>query len=235
MTLDILLFQILPYVPLALFVFEGVRRYRQRPFSYSSLSSQFLESDRLFMGSAPWHYGILFVLAGHLLAFLFPREFIALGGAPWRLLIIEVSALIGGVLSLIGLIELTTRRLTNARIRAVTSPMDVAVLVVLLAQVGLGVYIALMHRWGSMWFATAMAPYLWSVFTLRPDIGLVSVMPWAIKAHIVGAFVFLAILPYSRLVHLLVWPVHYLVRRPQVVIWNTERGRPAAGRSRKAG
>ncbi len=235
MTLDNVLFQFLPYVPLALFLIEGVRRYRQRPFSYSSLSSQFLEGDRLFMGSVPWHYGILFVLTGHLIGFLFPRELIALGSTPWRLLIIEVSGLIGGLLSLVGLIELTARRFTNDRIRVVTSPMDIVVLVVLLTQVGLGVYIALMHRWGSMWFATALAPYLWSVLSFRPDVALVSVLPWAIKSHIVGAFVFLAILPYSRLVHLLVWPIHYLFRRPQVVIWNTERGRTASDRMRNAG
>lgn len=224
MTLDILLFQVLPYVPIVLFVVEGLRRYRQRPFSYSSLSSQFLEGDRLFMGSVPWHYGILFVLLGHLVAFLFPRELMAFGSVPWRLLVLEVCALTGGLVSLIGLIELTARRFTNARVRAVTSPMDVAVLVVLLVQVGLGVSIALSHRWGSMWFATILAPYLQSVLMLRPNVDVVAVLPWTIKAHIVGAYVFLALLPYSRLVHLLVLPVQYLWRRPQVVIWNAEPG-----------
>lgn len=223
-TLDMLLFQVLPYVPVALAILEGLRRYRQRPFSYSSLSSQFLESDRLFMGSVPWHYGILFVLTGHLVAFLFPRELMAFGSVPWRLLVLEVSALIGGFISLIGLVELTARRLTNARVRAVTSVMDIVVLVVLLIQVGLGVSIALTHRWGSMWFATILAPYLQSVLMLRPDAGIVSVLPWTIKAHIVGAYVFLAILPYSRLVHLLVLPLQYLWRPPQVVVWNAAPG-----------
>lgn len=223
-TIDTLLFQVLPYVPVALFIIEAIRRYRQRPFSYSSLSSQFLEGDRLFIGSVPWHYGILFVLGGHLFAFLFPRELIAFGSVPWRLLILEVTALIGGLVSLIGLVELTIRRLTRDRIRAVTNVMDLVVLGVLLTQVGLGVYIALTMRWGSMWFATIMAPYLKSVLLLQPNVDLVSVLPWVIKLHIVGAYVFLAILPYSRLVHMLVWPVHYLFRRPQVVIWNAEPG-----------
>lgn len=224
MTLDILLFQILPYVPIVLFIIEGIRRYRQRPFSYSSLSSQFLEGERLFMGSVPWHYGILFVLTGHLVAFLFPRELLAFGSVPWRLLVLEVTALIGGLVSLVGLVELTVRRIADPRIRAVTSPMDLAVLAVLLIQVGFGVTIALSHRWGSMWFATILAPYLQSVVLLRPNADLVSVLPWTIKVHIVGASVFLAILPYSRLVHVLVFPLQYLWRRPQLVIWNARPG-----------
>jgi len=45
-------------------------------------------------------------------------------------------------------------------------------------------------------------------------------LPWGIKAHILGAFVFLALLPFSRLAHLLVVPWAYLWRQPQLVIWN---------------
>ena len=45
-------------------------------------------------------------------------------------------------------------------------------------------------------------------------------MPWVIKLHIVGAFLLVLIIPFSRLVHFLVAPLHYIWRPYQVVIWN---------------
>jgi len=222
MNLNVLLFQVFPYVALAVHLVESIRRYRQVRFSYSSLSSQFLEGERLFLGSVPWHYGILLVLGGHLVAFLFPRELLGFNSAPVRLYIIEVAALAGGLISLIGLVNLIMRRVRYPRIRAVTSLMDIFILAVLLVQVGLGVYIAASLRWGSNWYAIALVPYLRSLFAFQPDISLVQVMPLAVKLHIVGAYVVLTLLPFTRLVHFLVVPLQYIGRPPQVVIWNRD-------------
>lgn len=222
-TPDVLLFVVLPYAALAVAVLESVRRYWQRRFSYSSLSSQFLEGEHLFAGSVPWHYGILWVLTGHFVAFLFPRELLAFNAVPVRLYILEVTALSGGLLALVGLANLIARRLRDARVRAVTSVMDVVILALLLLQVGLGVYTALVLRWGSNWFAAALAPYLQSLCLFRPDLTLVSPLPLVIKLHMANAFVLLALLPFSRLVHFLVVPWQYLWRPRQVVIWNRDR------------
>ena len=60
--LDVLFFAVLPYVALVLFLVVTVQRYRKQSFSYSSLSSQFLENRQHFWGMVPFHYGILFVL-----------------------------------------------------------------------------------------------------------------------------------------------------------------------------
>jgi hypothetical protein len=98
--------------------------------------------------------------------------------------------------------------------------MDVIILVVLLIQVSLGVYIALTLRWGSSWFAAALTPYLRSLFLFQPDISLISVMPVAVKLHIFGMYLFVVLLSYSRLVHMLVIPFQYIGRPPQLVIWN---------------
>jgi len=224
--LDVILFQLFPYVAVAVAVVEAARRYWQKGFSYSSLSSQFLEGKQLFVGSVPWHYGLLVVLMGHLVAFLFPRHLLAWNNVPVRLYVLEVSALACGLLTLSGLVILAVRRLWFPRIRAVTSAMDVIILLVLLIQVGLGVYIALTLRWGSSWYAVALVPYLRSLFALRPDLALLTPLPWVVKLHVLGAFVFLALLPFSRLVHLLVVPWQYLWRRPQLVLWNRRPGSP---------
>jgi nitrate reductase gamma subunit len=223
--LDNLLYVIFPYAAATLAVVVTFQRLVRRPFSYSSLSSQFLESDELFYGSVPWHIGILTVLAGHVIGFAIPKQVLWWNGVPARLYVLEITGLMFGLLALIGIVSLIIRRITSPRIRAVTSAMDIVVLVVLLVQVVLGVYVALFYRWGSSWYATSAVPYLRSLFLLQPDLKMIAPLPAAVKLHSVNAFVFLAILPFSRLVHMLVIPVHYLWRPYQIVIWNWDRRR----------
>ena len=124
---------------------------------------------------------------------------------------------------LVGLVALMLRRLTNARIRAVTTPMDIVIELLLLAQVVLGCWVALGFRWGSSWFAADLSPYLWSLVTLRPETDAVFALPWVIKLHIVGAFAIILMVPFSRLVHFVVAPLHYIVRPYQLVLWNWDR------------
>jgi nitrate reductase gamma subunit len=221
--LDTFFYIIFPYAAVVLAIVVTVQRYFKRGFTYSSLSSQFLESDELFYGSVPWHIGIMMVLAGHVVGFAIPRQVLWWNGVPARLYILEATALLFGLLALVGMVNLIVRRITSPRIRAVTSPMDIVVLLVLLVQVGLGIYIAIFYRWGSSWYATSAVPYLRSLFTLQPDLTMIVPLPLAVKLHILNAYVFLVILPFSRLVHMLVVPIHYLWRPYQLVIWNGNR------------
>jgi len=168
--LDSLLYIIFPYAAFTLAVVVTIQRFFKRGFTYSSLSSQFLESDELFYGSVPWHIGILIVLTGHVIGFAIPRQVLWWNGVPARLYVLEITALLFGLLALVGIVSLIIRRITSARIRAVTSIMDIVVLLVLLVQVALGVYVALFYRWGSSWYATSAVPYLRSLFVLQPDL-----------------------------------------------------------------
>lgn len=223
MTVAQLLFGVFPYVALILAIVGTFWRYFGNKFSYSSLSSQFLENRQLFWGSVPWHYGILVILTGHLIGFLIPRSVLAWNGVPWRLYVLEISALAFGILTLWGLIVLIARRFSSARIRVVTSTMDVVLLLLLLVQVVAGLWTAIFYRWGSSWYAGVAVPYLWSILKFSPDIALVSNLPFAVHTHIIGAFLMVALLPFTRLVHLLSFPYAYLWRPYQVVIWNRKR------------
>lgn len=220
---DTFLFVVLPYVALVVCVSEAVRRYRAQPFTYSSLSSQFLENRYQFWGSVPFHYGLLIVLAGHFAAFAVPKGLLLWNAAPARLYLLEATGFSFALLALIGLANLIVRRFTEPSMRAVTTPMDWVLLALLFAEIFLGVYIAMFHPWGSSWFAASMTPYLWSILKLSPDLAYVSPLPWAVKFHIIGAFAILAVLPFTRLVHILVAPLPYLWRRPQVVRWQGKR------------
>ncbi|MFQ5733391.1 MAG: respiratory nitrate reductase subunit gamma [Planctomycetaceae bacterium] len=216
---DVLLFVALPYVCLFTFFLMTIYRYRAQSFSYSSLSSQFLENEQHFWTAVPFHYGVVVITAGHLIALFIPRSILAWNSHPLRLYVLEVSALAFGLLTLIGLVGLIVRRLTTTRVRKVTSVTDWILFAILFLQVVSGVSIALMFPWGSSWFASNMTPYLWSVFTLDPDVGYVSAMPFLVKFHIVLAFVTVGYFPFTRLVHVLVIPNPYLWRKPQVVRW----------------
>ena len=77
---NVFLFVALPYVCLFTFLLMTIHRYRLQSFSYSSLSSQFLENKQHFWAVVPFHYGILVVTAGHLIAFLIPRGILAWNG-----------------------------------------------------------------------------------------------------------------------------------------------------------
>jgi nitrate reductase gamma subunit len=223
MTSDELLFGFIPYAAVMLAIAGTLWRAFNSRFSVSSLSSQFLESRRLFWGSVPWHYGILIILAGHLIAFLIPRSVLAWNGVPWRLYVLEAAGLAFGILTLWGLVVLIVRRASSSRLRVVTSGMDVVLLLALLIQVVAGIWTAIFYRWGSSWYAGFAVPYLYSLFKLSPDISLVANLPFMVKVHIVGAFALIALLPFTRLIHFLTFPITYLWRPYQVVIWNRKK------------
>ena len=220
MTINTLLFAIFPYMAIAIAIIVTCLRYFNYRFTYSSLSSQFLESKQLFWGSVSWHYGILVILTAHIIGFLMPRSLLAWNGVPWRLYVLESTGLAMGFLSLWGILVLIFRRISQARIRVVTSPMDLILLLALLVQVVAGVWTAIFYRWGSSWYATSAAPYLRSLFLLNPDLSLVATLPIMVKVHIVGAFCLVLLLPFTRLVHFLSVPLQYVWRPPQVVVWN---------------
>ncbi|MCF8337417.1 MAG: respiratory nitrate reductase subunit gamma [Bacteroidales bacterium] len=218
--LNTFLFVVLPYMAVFVFLVGTIYRYHYSKFVYSSLSSQFLESRKLFYGSQAFHWGVILLFFGHLVGFLFPKSIIALNSQPARILIIEITALIAGFITLTGMILLILRRLINSRLRKLTTTMDWILEGVLLFEILFGIAIAFSHRWGSAWFAAVITPYIKSVFTLNPDIQAVSAAPWMIKVHITGFYLLLILFPFTRLVHVLVYPLRYIWRPFQRVIWN---------------
>ncbi len=220
--LDQLLFVAVPYVALVLFFLGTIYRYRAETFTYSSLSSQFLENRQHFWGMVPFHYGILTVLLGHAVAFLVPRSILLWNARPLRLYILEVTALAFGVMTLVGLLAILLRRQGSSKLLRVTTKADWVLYALLLVQLASGVYVAVFHPWGSSWFASTASPYLWSLAKLSPQVDWVAALPWAVKLHILNAWLLIGFFPFTRLVHILVVPNPYLWRKRQVVRWNRD-------------
>jgi nitrate reductase gamma subunit len=219
-----------PYAAVAVAVGGGIVRYRSDKFSWTTQSSQFLENRTLFWGSNAWHYGILLILGAHLAALVAPGAWSALLGPTSRLYVLEVTGIGLGFLAGFGLLVLIGRRALTRRILRVTSKADGLLLAALLFQVVTGLYVAIAYRWGGDWYPHTAVPWLRSLIELKPRIDTMAGMPWPVKAHAVGGFALLVLFPYTRLVHVVSYPLRYLWRPYQVVIWNRRNGTIRAGR-----
>jgi nitrate reductase gamma subunit len=226
---DLVLYAVFPYAAVLLAVVVGIYRYRSDRFSYTSRSSQFLESRLLFFGSVPWHYAIGTILLAHILAALFPESWAVLLGSPNRLLILEGTGLALGAAATAGIAVLIVRRATDSRLAAVTGPLHWIVVASLLFQAASGVYVAWTYRWGAAWYLHTAVPWFGSLVRLAPEPATVSVLPLAAKLHLLNAFLLVALFPFTGLVHLVSVPLGHLHRPPQLVVWNRKGPRVPGG------
>jgi nitrate reductase gamma subunit len=212
------LFGIFPYLATLTAVIVTIYRAVYRPFTISSLSSQLLERQKLYWGSIPFHWGIILILLAHLGAIIFPNTLLAWNSRPIRLYLLEITGLALAIWALTGLVVLIWRRFSNRKIKIVTSPMDWVVLTLLLISMITGIWTATVYRFGSYWFPGVFTPYLVSLLTLQPQISLVAPLPFMIKLHVFNFFLLLVIFPFSRLVHIITYPLGYLFRPWQIVL-----------------
>jgi nitrate reductase gamma subunit len=219
--LNFFLFQIFPYIAIASFILGCVLRFDRDPYSWRTKSSQLLRKKQLIVGSILFHVGILVVLAGHFVGLLTPIQvFDSLGISHGAKQILAITAGgIAGVFCLIGLCLLLHRRLFDARIRKNSSFADIAVLVLLLAQLILGLLTipaSMNHLDGHemvkfMNWAQHIATFRGGADVFIADVAII------FKLHITLGLFLLLIFPFTRLVHALSAPVGYLFRSYQIV------------------
>ena len=221
--LDSFLFGIFPYIALAVFFAGSLLRFDRDQYTWKSDSSQMLRAGELRWGSNLFHLGILGICFGHLDGGLTPLAvWHALGVTPpAKQMLAMVAGGIAGAVTLVGLILLIYRRLAEPRIRLNSRPMDIAVLLLFLAQLVLGLVsigASAQHRDGG----EMIKLMLWAqhIVTFRGDAaGFVADAALVFKLHLVLGMAIFVIFPFTRLVH--VWSgfaaVGYLARAYQVV------------------
>lgn len=220
---DILLFVVFPYVALAIGIVGTIYRYLTNQYSFTSLSSQFLENDLQFWGSTLWHYGILPTTLIHIAGFTIPKVMAAAHGTPELLYLSELAGKILGIMALVGAGILLYRRLTSSKIRAITTPVDWVILSLLFAQVFFGLILAFVYRWGAAWFIYTATPWMDSLALFQPAPQFVTALPLAHKVHFLTGFLLFALMPFSRLVHIVTFPLSYVWRNFQLVIWTRRK------------
>ena len=219
--MNFFLFQIFPYIAIAVFVLGSILRFDRDPYSWRSKSSQLLRRRQLIIGSVLFHLGIIVILVGHLVGLLTPIAiFDALGISHGAKQILAITAGgIAGVFCFIGLIILLHRRLFDERIRATSSFTDIMVLILLLAQLCLGMYtitVSMEHLDGHemvkfMNWAQHIVTFSGGAHEFIADVAPV------FKTHLTLGMFILFIWPFTRLVHVFSAPFGFVFRPYQIV------------------
>lgn len=221
-TLHAFLFEVYPYVCFTVFLLGSLIRFDQNQYSWKSDSSQLLRTGSLRWGSNLFHGGILFLFFGHLVGLFTPHAVygVFMSAATKQALAVYAGGA-AGLVCFIGLSLLIHRRVFDARIRATSHPTDIAVLMVLWAQLVLGLITlpySMQHTDGSVMLV--LADWAQRIVTLRPvDSAALASVPWPYLVHVVLGMTIFLLFPFSRLVH--IWSgfatVGYLFRPYQVV------------------
>lgn len=227
--IDTLFFGIYPYICLSVFLIGSVIRFDREQYTWRSQSSQLLRRRQLVWGSNLFHFGILTILFGHTGGLLTPVvvfEWLGISHTAKQLTAIVVGG-VAGVACLVGLLMLLHRRLGDPRIRRTSSFADIAVLVILLAQLLLGlssIFVSLNHLDGTE--MVALMNWAQHIVTLRPGASDFAAHVHPIfKIHLALGLTIFLIFPFTRLVHILSAPVWYLGRRGYQIV----RTKRAAG------
>jgi nitrate reductase gamma subunit len=213
-------FGVYPYIALSIFLIGSLVRFDSDQYGWKSKSSQLLRRKQLVWGSILFHVGILGILGGHAVGLLTPVvvfEFLGISHSFKQLMAIVVGG-VCGTACFIGLAMLLHRRLFDSRIRKTSSISDIAVLLLLFAQLSLGmatIPLSLGHLDGSM--MVKFMNYVQGIVVLNPQPELIAGVPLIFKLHMFLGFTIFLIFPFTRLVHVWSAPLGYLTRRYQVV------------------
>lgn len=220
-----------PYLCLAVFFIGSILRFEHAQYSWRSGSSQLLRRRQLVIGSLLFHIGILVIFVGHFVGLLTPiAVFDALGvshGAKQLLAIIVGGT--AGVICLIGIAILTHRRLYDARIRKTSSFGDTAILLLLFAQLLLGlgtIPVSMQHLDGHE--MTKFMDWAQRIWTFRGGAAdLIADTSPVFKTHITLGLTIFLVFPFTRLVHIFSAPIWYLGRRGYQLVRTKRRPAPA--------
>jgi nitrate reductase gamma subunit len=220
--LNNLLFGIYPYIAFSVFLLGSLVRYDRDQYTWKTSSSQLLESKQLKRGSMPFHIGIIMVLMGHFVGLLTPHQvWDFLGVTPqFKQLVAMGMGGFFGLICLYGLVILIQRRLTNERVRANSSTMDIAILLLILAQLGLGllsIFVSMGHLDGAEMLK--LMSWAQNIVILNGGTAAAAIADVHIifKLHVFLGMTLFLLFPFSRLVHVWSVPVKYLRRNYQVV------------------
>ncbi|MFO1429758.1 MAG: respiratory nitrate reductase subunit gamma [Candidatus Competibacteraceae bacterium] len=220
--LDTLLFGVYPYLAGTVFLIGGLVRFERDQYTWKAHSSQLLSGKNMRLASNLFHIGILGIFFGHFVGLLTPPEiFHAMGmSAGAKQLLAIVAGGIFGITCFIGLTLLIRRRLTEPRIWATSSRMDITILLLLYVQLILGLItipVSLGHLDGhNMLQLMAWARNI-VTFDAQDAMTAVSEVGLLFKTHLVLGMTIFLLFPFSRLVHIWSAPVTYPTRPYQVV------------------
>ena len=217
--LDTFLWVVFPYICLTVFVVGHLWRYHYDKFGWTTRSSQLYESRMLRLGSPLFHFGILFVLGGHVMGLGIPKpwtEFVGISEGFYHFMAVSVGA-VAGVSTVVGMAILIYRRRTVGPVFTSTTRMDKTMYVFLATVIVLGLAnTVIANIFGNYDYREGVSVWFRGIFrfSLRPE--LMAAAPLGFQLHALSAFALFALWPFTRLVHVFSAPLGYLTR-PYIV------------------
>ena len=208
---------IFPYLCVAIFIVGHIARYKYDQFSWTAKSSEFLEKKQLKWCSLLFHLGIIPVFFGHVVGLAIPAKWIdGLGVSEemYHFGAVYIGSIFG-IMTFIGMLLLTARRITIKNVRKLSSASDIFVNFLLILIIFMGCYSTLVTNAMVSDFDYRQTISIWfrHLFTFSPDASLMSSVPLSFKIHILLGFTILACWPFTRLVHVWSVPLSYTNRR----------------------
>jgi len=204
------------------FLLGSVLRFDREQYTWRSGSSQLLRRRQLTWGSNLFHVGILVIFLGHFGGLLTPIWVFDMLGVShgFKQMLAIVAGGVAGLMCLVGISLLTHRRLFDPRIRANSSFGDTAILLLLFAQLLLGlatIPVSMGHLDGHE--MVKFMAWAQGILTLQPGVAayVLDVHP-IFKAHLLLGMTIFLLFPFTRLVHVWSAPVWYLGRRGYQVV-----------------
>jgi len=223
-TSNFLLFGAYPYIALAVLIVGSWARYDNAQYTWKAGSTQMLNDKGMRIASNLFHIGVIFIIFGHFIGLLLPESiYHYVISTPNKQLMAMVSGGFFGILAFIGLTMLIKRRFTDDRVKANGSRADQLVLLMLYAQLILGlisIVISADHLDGSV--MVLLATWAQSIVTFQPAAAAEAIASVHIiyKLHIILGMTLFVVFPFTRLVHIIsgfAAPVKYLMRNYQIV------------------
>ncbi|WP_344044504.1 respiratory nitrate reductase subunit gamma [Nocardioides panacihumi] len=234
--MDVALWGVLPYLVIAILVLGTVWRYRYDKFGWTTRSSQLYESRLLRIGSPLFHFGLLVVIAGHVVGLLVPKSWTEAFGVSEGMY--HGNALFWGIIAgtctLVGIGILIYRRRTTGPVFMATTTNDKVMYVVLVGALVLGLWttvVAVAAGHDAADYRETVSPWFRSLFRLQPDVDAMAAAPIQFHVHALVGMLLFAIWPFTRLVHAFTAPLHYLFR-PYIVYRSRDVGSRGARAAR---
>jgi len=216
---DTILWVAFPYACLAVFVVGHFWRYRYDKFGWTTRSSQMYESRLLRLGSPLFHFGILFVLLGHVMGLGVPKswtEAVGISESLYKAMAVGIGS-IAGISTLVGMAILIYRRRTVGPVFSATTRMDKLMYLVLGVVIVLGLTNTVIATTvGDYDYREGVSVWFRGIFRLNPQPELMAEAPLGFQLHALAAFLLFALWPFTRLVHVFSAPLGYLTR-PYIV------------------
>jgi nitrate reductase gamma subunit len=196
--------------------FSGIMgRYRGKwdlsvrgDYLWTTRSTGFFGRASIGPASLCLHWGLIILFVSHLIGFI--------GGSynfgSW-IEFFKWVGLGGGIIFLYGASWAFLRRIFIPQVKAMSTPDDYIMLLLLILIAALGVYQSAIEMVFGVSFLAG--PWIASIFKLQPDVSAISAAPLINKLHIIIAFLFFAYFPFTKLVHFASYPFGY-INRPYV-------------------